>query len=258
MCQRSRVNVEFGNAARCTSTRSGALRRVDDLDPEAAVVHRVGEVTRQWRPRLVRDPTTLGEEPSEGGAGPSLDTRVVGGQHATLRIRQSASSRAANASSRSTIGATPIRTRPGILHEADGHDLPVPTPHPNGGGQVLRAQFPVPPEVTRMKLDRRPFLLPGRQRLGDLVQRVGGRGLQRDGHGPIQVHSRTSTHLVCRAECAGPSCAPGSNGPVSAGAGPRAPAARRRRLPRPRRRRPPSPRRTRRRPPRRTARSCRR
>ena len=57
-----------------------------------------------------------------------------------------------------------------ILHEADGHELPVTTPHPNGAGQVLRAQPPVPPQVARMKLNRRSFLLPGRQRRGDLVE----------------------------------------------------------------------------------------
>jgi len=47
-----------------------------------------------------------------------------------------------------------------------------------------------------MKLDRSAIPLPGRYRLGDRVQRGNSRGLQRDRHAPIQLHTPATAQMV--------------------------------------------------------------
>ena len=60
--------------------------RTDGLDPQTAVLHRFGEVTAQWGPWFVGDPTVLVQKFSKGCSEAGLDDRVFGGQDSASRI----------------------------------------------------------------------------------------------------------------------------------------------------------------------------
>ena len=97
---------------------------VDNLNPEAAVLHVVGEVATQWRPGLVSEPTALAEKFSEGRAGPGLGTRATRGQHSARWIRQIGQQLRGKRSIAINARCNPHPNQPRLVHETHGENPP--------------------------------------------------------------------------------------------------------------------------------------
>lgn len=121
--------------------------RTDGLYPQTAVLHRFGEVTAQWGPWLVGDPTVLVQKFSKRCSEAGLDDRVSGWQDSARRIGDVSDQLACEVVV--MIGHRGDRhpDKAGAVHESDCQNLSVPTPDSQSLGQRLRAEAPVPAEV---------------------------------------------------------------------------------------------------------------
>ncbi len=151
MAQRSAVNVDCGNAARCTATRA-PTGGVDELDADAAVLHRIPQVATQRRPRLVSDPTPLAKERSKAGAEPGFYDRRSTRQDLSRWIRDVGHQPGRQVVITVRRGGDGHPDQLGTVDDADGHRLSVATPHPYVSGQGIGTHSPVPSEVTGMQL----------------------------------------------------------------------------------------------------------
>ncbi|GAB3999024.1 hypothetical protein GCM10029992_26610 [Glycomyces albus] len=193
--QRSGPNVEPSNDARSTAAHSLALR-TDGLDSEARVLDRLGQVALQGRPRFVGPPAFVAQQLSDQCVLRRLDVGLASGQDPARRIDD-----VGGHSPPQLLVAPRVRRgrqpqQPGTVQQSDGEDLPVPAPHPDRGGRRRRAEPPVPAQVTRVQLHRRPVVLPPPKRVLGRRQPVDVRLAQYDRHPPITHHRDGIPHPV--------------------------------------------------------------
>ncbi len=158
--QRSAVNIDPSNAARCTS--HAVLHavvhcaRVDDAHREAAAprpCQREG-VPTQPTARLVAHPSVSSTLAHQGAVGrlDALDrSRNPGNEH----VRE-----AAITPERGSDGQPQRRA----VNKSNGSDRPAYMPHPKGIGRRLSAKSPLPPHIPRVQLKNRADVVPRSER----------------------------------------------------------------------------------------------
>lgn len=170
--------------------------RPDHLDAQVRLLHRLGELAAQRRPRLVALPAPLGQHVLEQSPHRRLDGRLARRQDAALGI--------------GGVGGHLIRQLLIPLHfrgdrhpqqvraveEAEREDPAVPAPDAHRACQGVGAEAPEPAEVARVQLHRRALVLPVAQRVHGRGQSSGIRSAHHDRHLRTPIFCESSRCLL--------------------------------------------------------------
>lgn len=143
----------------------------DHLDPQAGVLHRLREVATQRRPRLVRLPAVLAQQILDQRAHRRLDGHLSRWQYAVLRVGQIRNQLPRQLLVPLSVWGGGQPQQVSTIDQPDGDNSAVPAPGPDSRRRRFSTGPPEPADVPRMKLHRRPVVLPLAQHADSFAQR---------------------------------------------------------------------------------------